>query len=610
MPFGAVTQKLGISNARVKNAASFAQTVLRLPVGTPVFQQQLVHSNKYRHGPTAEAAWCDIADNEAGNSCTIRQISAHNTQFARINISDSPYFNFLDHYQLEHTNQIYYVGNEPETGSNLSPTQPPPWPEPPPQICSCWDPINRDIDSQFQCISPNQFWEPISLCPGCTLDCGVGAYSRIYAEVLAYVYLRLRDQAQGANRGHIVLPPVSHHTQLGSNSGNLFEITFFDRIHNGGFNLGGCPSVQTISPEEMKTLHIHRYSENPITNTAITSPLFSVAYDAFLIRDGVQWYRNTHAANPLPADILLSEFGYAWELDLNVGIPPQPQPKIWAGGWDNFRLGLSWWNSYLCWVTRLAPFECNLENWQTGVHDVHACIHIPETPPYTAHSLNLKGAIGIQRNQYYLNVNSLEVNLLINKNALQITQLTVDPPLYQGAMTYENSFLKFQNQISWDGKVWWSTPFGVCYSVWAQIGKDPYPAANLSVGWVDATSSDANKTPISLPEGFSTVYFSVIKKPGYFDPSQSPRIDFRWFDALGRSKYHGKMALNDFQDTSTFSEIDPNYDTYAAMIYPVVCYSHPNSQLTVELLSNFSGPGVILGRPIVLPGICSWFTDQ
>ncbi len=247
----------------------------------------------------------------------------------------------------------------------------------------------------------------------------------------------------------------------------------------------------------MKVLQLHRYSEDPAEGN-VPTPLFSVAWDAFIIRDGVDWYRGKYGeiessgVLELPTDILLSEFGYDWSLDFGV------QPKIWAGGWDSFRLGLSWWNSYLCWLTRLAPFECNLKNWQTGEHDVHACIHIPETPPYTAHSQNLKGAVSIQRNQYYLNVNSMEVNVLINKSALQITQLTVDQAPnpgapYPGAMTYENSFLKFQNQISWDGKVWWSTPFGVCYSVWAQIGKDPYPALNIGLGWVDATNGSEKK---------------------------------------------------------------------------------------------------------------------
>ncbi len=601
MPFGAVTQKLGISNARVRNAASFAQTVLRLPAGSPIFQQQLVHNTFYRQGPTADAAWCPptnpVADNDIGNNSTIREVSAHDSYFSRRNIYDPLQYNLITHYQT-YLNQLYYVNNEPEIGSSLNPT-------PALTGCSCWDPRDQNIDERFQCISPNEFWEPVDPAEA-FIGCGLGPSARISAQALAYVYLCLKNELEDAGFGHFVLPPASHNTLLGSDPNNTYEIALFNYLHNGGFNLGACPAIDTISPDELIALHIHRYSEDPGANPNIISPLFSVAYDAFNIRSGVQWYRTTHAANPLPADIFLSEFGYAWELDTS----PPVQPKIWAGGWDSFRLGLSWWNSYLCWLTRLAPFECNLENWQTGVHDVHACIHIPETPPYTAQSLNLKGAIGIQRNQYYLNVNSMEANLLINKSALQITQLTVDQAPYPGAKTYENSFLKFQNQISWDGQVWWSTPFGVCYSVWAQIGKDPYPAVNLNAGWVDATSSGATKTPISLPEGFSTVYFSVIKKSGYFDPNQSPRIDFRWIDALDRSKYHGKMALNDFQDTSTFSTIDPNYATYAAMIYPVVCYSHPNSQLTVELLSNFSGPGVILGRPIVLPGICSWFTDQ
>ena len=58
MPFGSISwsKRLGIANNMTKNASGFAGTVLRLPAGIPIYQQQLVHSTVYEMGPAKAAA--------------------------------------------------------------------------------------------------------------------------------------------------------------------------------------------------------------------------------------------------------------------------------------------------------------------------------------------------------------------------------------------------------------------------------------------------------------------------------------------------------------------------------------------------------------------------
>jgi hypothetical protein len=43
------------------------------------------------------------------------------------------------------------------------------------------------------------------------------------------------------------------------------------------------------------------------------------------------------------------------------------------------------------------------------------------------------------------------------------------------------------------------------------------------------------------------------------------------------------------------------------MVYPVVCYASTSRQVNVQLSRNIAGTQMWLGRPIVLPGACSWF---
>jgi hypothetical protein len=153
MPLGNIpsTNRLGISNSRAPNAQEFASAVLRLPVNILIYQQQLVRSRAWQMGPgIAAAEWCNegVADGEIGNPTTMREISAHHSVFARRNLSDATYHNYVTHYPQQQ-NQLYYVLNEPElysrAGNQLL-------------ACSCWDPPNWNVDGSVACIGAS-YWE-------------------------------------------------------------------------------------------------------------------------------------------------------------------------------------------------------------------------------------------------------------------------------------------------------------------------------------------------------------------------------------------------------------------------------------------------------------------
>ena len=70
------------------------------------------------------------------------------------------------------------------------------------------------------------------------------------------------------------------------------------------------------------------------------------------------------------------------------------------------------------------------------------------------------------------------------------------------------------------------------------------------------------------------------------------------------------MSLSDFQDSGVFVYNNYNQSIYTAMVYPVVCRASTTRTVTVQLTRNRSGVGAWLGRPVVLPGACSWFITQ
>lgn len=195
--------RLGVANCTVPNASSFAQSVLLLPSNAPVYQQQIVHSTEWLHGPgQAASEWCSPPDAESVlPNVVLRELSTHHTQFARRNLTNTPRFAYV-WYRSNTTNQIFYINNEAELGCSIA-TQ---------AMCSdpdCWDPPNRQIDDYFNSaalvgvcwLNPQtQFWQSAI---AFIHRCGAGDSLRIRPEALAYVFLTLKRNAEGQGRGHI-----------------------------------------------------------------------------------------------------------------------------------------------------------------------------------------------------------------------------------------------------------------------------------------------------------------------------------------------------------------------------------------------------------------------
>ena len=127
MPLGTIpaANRLGIANTRYRSATQVATDVLRLPADSPVYQQQLVHSMEELHGSIgASADWlCKTLDTgETDKQCVIRQVSPHDHNFGRRNLSHMTWGGYPGTDLMAHTatksNQLYYVCNEPEATSS------------------------------------------------------------------------------------------------------------------------------------------------------------------------------------------------------------------------------------------------------------------------------------------------------------------------------------------------------------------------------------------------------------------------------------------------------------------------------------------------------------
>ena len=512
MPFGNIpsTSRLGISEFNYARRFRFASTVLRLPPNIPIYQGQLVHSTEWREGPQrAAAAICGYTDTNISHTTTIRQISAHDTMWSRYNLSLPILRENFEWHRGYYYNQIYYVSNEPETKSILRTL-------PECDASDCWNPRNNTIDPSISPYFPNpdnQFWEYYPNEDGIrfTGDCpGDGLSSRIRPDAMAFVFLRLRRLSipPQLNRGHVVLPPSAIDARLALS--NPYWQTFFDCVRNGvTINSVTEPG---ITPSELKVIHIHRYTDDP--NLSGMTPSATVAKDASIIRKGVDWFRNRYNSNPLPADILLSEMGLNWKIQTDLR---------WAGGWPGFASGLTWWNTWLCWLTRIGPAECNLQGWDTGAHTIHACAHETSLRPYV-----LEQSPNDYRTQWYFNSDAWGQYGYYDAPVYKIGALAIKSP----SKTYQNSFTAFDS-ITWWSKQWRTTPFGACYTVWAYVGADPN-VQNYQLfgqGWVESLSSgESGKANITLPSGYSTVYFPVIKDMGTFP---STAIAMKWYREPG-----------------------------------------------------------------------------
>lgn len=607
MPLGLIphARRLGISNATVPNASRFATIVLRLAVDTadiPIYQQQIAHSKALRNGPElASAEWCNNncdVDSEAGNVYTMRQVSPHDTVFGRRNLTSTYCFAFFWHCNNV-SNQIYYVCNEPEAGAYLyargratCPTAS--------DGKDCWNPHDRLVDGHVAAVFSNpeaQFWEAAVRTPFDNWCDTGGDIKRIQAAALAYTYLRLKREAESLGRGHIVLPP----SVAGPNVGTVgqYWAEFFKYVHSG-VSFGAYSEVG-IAPAALKTLHLHVYSPVPDPNGIATTPLASVKHTALSIIDGVQEYRNLpgveayrDSRTPLPLNIMISEMGP--DLETKRG-----SPKIFAGGWNNFREGLAWWNTLLAWITRRAPLDCNLKGWDSGEHTVYACVHEASTAPFIERSTNTT------RNQWYFDADSWNTRWFVcpafdrgGNNGLAENAA--------GGLTYKTTFTT--SSIEWQADssqlghhtYWYPTPFGVCLAVWSQIGAE---------SWVTNTTNGLVRTAtFTLPRGYSTVYFAVQKLYG---DSSRVNLSARWKRADGVLHTQGSMWLGDLEEWNEITHNGVVRRFFPAMIYPVVCHSIGTRSVTVEILRGefpASNAMIAVARPIVLPGICSWFITQ
>ncbi len=637
MPLGNIPWKnrLGISNSRAPDASDFANKVLQLPTSIQIYQQQLVHSRAWAQGPAVAAAeWCygGAQDFEPNQNTALREISAHDSVFARRNLSQytSPgnfewYKRHRDNNSLISNYQIYYVLNEPEIVSRKSnlgaslrcPAN---------TIDQCWDPRDWNVDPDFQCIPV--YWEPSTSGYIYCDDAGADDYKRICAEALAYQFLKLWHENHDLLKGHIILPPSAADTRLGIS--NTYWNTFYKKALSEGIGYSGCPTQTAITPTNMQALHIHHYTGNPLVT--FYDPIKTTAYDANIIREAADWLKTNYSpsTNILPMHIVLSEFG----LDFNM---PEEDQRRYAGYFPNMLDGLSWWNSLLAWLTRIAPSECKLvevgSELDPAGYTLYAAIHNPSVIPYVK-----IGNSNAQRNQYYFDSSTYTKQVFSNMQSIN-TQRPDKPTsntTYRGVFStypaiswkphYDQNFVSFR-----------STPFGKCYAVWAQVGADGVDDLNfgLNKGWVTSQipgtmGGSGNNIPltanITLPatyNGWSTIYLPVIKGWGTISANNVQfYISVHVGGPEGPELEIGKMGMSDFADAQNV-DIDPLPNNtalspqrvYPAMIYPVVCFSPGivrTITITIERVQNFgtTGSTVYLGRPIVLEGACSWLIEQ
>jgi len=457
-------------------------------------------------------------------------------------------------------------------------------------------------------------------------------------DTLAFLYLKLWHENQTIARGHIILPPSAADTRLGIL--NSYWLTFYNTVHGNSITIPPYLEEDGITPGEMQALHIHHYTANPQTFIPHRSPLETVADDASIIREAAEWYRDTYylpfnlppADQNLPMDIVLSEFGLQWQDESNIF-------ERYAGYFANMRDGLSWWNSYLCWITRIAPVECFLVdplNASTpNTHAVYAAIHNPTVPPYIKQMPSISPINS--RNQEYYNASTQARGIYLQIPGINTTLPSV--PACTG--TYEGSFSSHRD-ISWQpsfdpvNKNWRVTPFGVCYAVWAQVGADKWnQLGGLADGWLSSYGEGwlgwngiELSVDVTLPLDWSTIYFPVIKTLGTL---KNHDVQFNIWTPVGiplTDLLLGKMCMADFEDTTDFTvNVQYPYPTnpptletrnqrvYSAMIFPVVCYSPQFARtitIKLERADNQydNATEIILGRPIVLPNACSWFVNQ
>ena len=644
--------RLGIANCQPPDGSRWTKEILRLPsdIGSftfPVYQGLLVHDRDWGGkalgpGGAAESVVSGVADADVESPNIIREAALHRTDFSFPNVSASstPTSQYsLQTYAGSRFNKVFFVNNEPEFWYLASSSDPQ-------HLSNSIDNYNGIATSTFR----TGFWEFTTNPQGQLIR-------RIKANAMGLVFLRLKKDF-GNSRGHVVLPPCPAGAIAGSSNGqpSSYWLEFYDAIHRKQWPLpvdpatsitvGGQTEVK-INPSTLHALHLHYYSApRSYPNWPVNLPLETVAEGMFYLRKSVDWYRDRYFGlnQFMPLDVLLSEFGMYWQI-LSGDAPAHKW--LWGGGWNNFRDGLSWWNSWMCWVMRRAPIDFKLTGATQGNYTdsraVYANILEPQQSPYTTFATgepnpyappgNYHWQLGNSAvNQFFFNCDTNATGILYGHEIINVTSM-----LTQGRFS---SFFSAFPVTTWnDGyskpnsvQSYRLGPFGACYKVWAEVGAD-VATGNLATGWVNTTQVNQGGTvTLNLQAGYSTVYIPIIKsQAGAY--AAGTRFDVKW----GTSETSfGYGEMSEFPDTQTVTTI---YDTpnnnvnppqlvprnisadpqsvYSTMVFPVVCWTASPRNITLKVVRSHPVPGTpatgtafAIGRPIVINRACSWLSNQ
>ncbi len=220
---------------------------------------------------------------------------------------------------------------------------------------------------------------------------------------------QLRSKLILASSTHRLIPPAFI-DPLNEGGSRLYAEAFFNALLQVNQGWGLVP----LAVSDLPALHFHAYS--PYPNAAPGTPLGSVANTATgLIRAKRRftslYINNQNELAPLPMDILVSEIGPWWVAKYKIEYVQDWRPKVMAGFFDNFRDGLLWWNTLLCWLTRNAASDCNLASGKQLFALVHEgdvipfylnAFQIPTDGSYAPYSLGSSTPTSPSpRNQWY-----------------------------------------------------------------------------------------------------------------------------------------------------------------------------------------------------------------
>jgi len=614
MPINPSYNHLGIANPSIPRGRDFAQYVLRLPVTSPLYQQQLAHNLQWQQGTLAAAEYYPPSDPEQWTEYTFRQVSVHNTPYALRNVLATT-FNQVTHRRNANpitTNQIYYLNNEPEDSTVDSQT------------------LDPFIQPYFPTTS--SFWSAPSL------------PARATPQALATTYKILRDNMAGDplsnTRGHILLPPASIRGRLGAYDSRYGTGLSFDGDRYWKDFYDSLLMTHQTYVEDLHALHVHQYDfeytdgqfadgnyKKPANTPTYVRPIKSAAATASRVMTGARWFRTRYQSrfrsggNLLPIDLLLSETGFDWRIERPIRPRGALYPYLWAGGWPSLKLGLSWWNTWLYWLTRRAATDCGL----AAGRSLFACFHTPSSPPYAtpidSDNYSNTWSRGNYRHQSFFNCDSWTGSTYINAPCIRAPALQNETT----GLAFLNSFTAIISR-QWQGLNWYTGPFGACLKVWAEVGADPIWASFGGGWWLTNVNGLSAQGSVTLEPGYNTVYIPIIKRQlGQYGANDQFLIYFVHQNGTQTQVGQGKFA--EIPDSEAFNEnfdfladctppyttdcsVPTNIEMSSAMVYPVVCYSAATRVVGVKIYNSSNGRNVYYGRPIALGTACSWIATQ